>query len=351
MGIERPRDAPDLLPPRAEGGAARRPALRGRPAPHVVGRVGRRAGSGSTSAPTSRWRTPWRARSSSPGLANHAFIERRDHRLRGVQRRRSSRGRSSAAERETGVPADADPASWRTPTPRADRAMICWTLGITEHHNAVDNVLRADQPRAAAPATWAATGSGSTAARPEQRAGRRRHGRASRTSCPGFQDVERRPSVRAQFERAWGRDDPAEERLAPHRDVRGHGARRAAPRSTSSARTRRSRRPTSNARRAPARGLDVLVVQDIFLHEDGRAGRRGPAARPWRAASRRAPSPTASGACSACRKVPRDRRATRATTSGSCCELVAAPRLRHGHADARGGRGTSCDRSARCTAG
>ncbi len=24
---------------------------------------------------------------------------------------------------------------------RADRAMICWTLGITEHHNAVDNVF------------------------------------------------------------------------------------------------------------------------------------------------------------------------------------------------------------------
>ena len=24
---------------------------------------------------------------------------------------------------------------------RAERAMICWTLGITEHHNAVDNVL------------------------------------------------------------------------------------------------------------------------------------------------------------------------------------------------------------------
>ena len=24
---------------------------------------------------------------------------------------------------------------------RADRAMLCWTLGITEHLNAVDNVL------------------------------------------------------------------------------------------------------------------------------------------------------------------------------------------------------------------
>ena len=23
---------------------------------------------------------------------------------------------------------------------RADRAQLCWTLGITEHHNAVDNV-------------------------------------------------------------------------------------------------------------------------------------------------------------------------------------------------------------------
>ncbi len=44
------------------------------------------------------------------------------------------------AERETGVPAEAirDLAhAFAT----ADKAMICWTLGITEHHNAVDNVL------------------------------------------------------------------------------------------------------------------------------------------------------------------------------------------------------------------
>ena len=24
---------------------------------------------------------------------------------------------------------------------KADRAQVCWTLGITEHHNAVDNVF------------------------------------------------------------------------------------------------------------------------------------------------------------------------------------------------------------------
>jgi len=43
-------------------------------------------------------------------------------------------------QQETGVPGDVirDAAIAYA---KADRAMICWTLGITEHHNAVDNVL------------------------------------------------------------------------------------------------------------------------------------------------------------------------------------------------------------------
>jgi formate dehydrogenase major subunit len=44
------------------------------------------------------------------------------------------------AERETGVPAAAIREAAHTYA-TSDRAMICWTLGITEHHNAVDNVL------------------------------------------------------------------------------------------------------------------------------------------------------------------------------------------------------------------
>ena len=44
------------------------------------------------------------------------------------------------AERETGVPAEAIREAAHAYA-KADRAMICWTLGITEHHNAVDNVL------------------------------------------------------------------------------------------------------------------------------------------------------------------------------------------------------------------
>jgi predicted molibdopterin-dependent oxidoreductase YjgC len=44
------------------------------------------------------------------------------------------------AERETGVPADVI-RQFAHEYATADRAMICWTLGITEHHTAVDNVL------------------------------------------------------------------------------------------------------------------------------------------------------------------------------------------------------------------
>src|SRR5258705_2770521 len=44
------------------------------------------------------------------------------------------------AEQETGIPADAIREMAHS-FAKADKAMICWTLGITEHHNAVDNVL------------------------------------------------------------------------------------------------------------------------------------------------------------------------------------------------------------------
>jgi formate dehydrogenase major subunit len=44
------------------------------------------------------------------------------------------------AEEETGIPGNVIRDAALTYA-RADRGMICWTLGITEHHNAVDNVL------------------------------------------------------------------------------------------------------------------------------------------------------------------------------------------------------------------
>ena len=105
----------------------------------VLGASGPTPGSGSTSAPTSRSPTRWRARSSTPASSTTGFIERATigfaEYAAHVEPCTLDEG-----ERITGVPADVirDTAHAYA---RADRAMICWTLGITEHHNAVDNVL------------------------------------------------------------------------------------------------------------------------------------------------------------------------------------------------------------------
>jgi len=73
------------------------------------------------------------------GLENREFIE---HATTGFEEYRRSVEPCTLeyAQRETGVPAHVIGDMAQTYA-RAHRAMICWTLGITEHHNAVDNVL------------------------------------------------------------------------------------------------------------------------------------------------------------------------------------------------------------------
>ena len=73
------------------------------------------------------------------GLENRAFIERA---TTGFEEYRASVAGCEPARVEgiTGVPASAIARLGRAYA-SADRAMICWTLGITEHHNATDNVL------------------------------------------------------------------------------------------------------------------------------------------------------------------------------------------------------------------
>ena len=73
------------------------------------------------------------------GLANERFIERA---TTGFDEYRESvePWTLEEGERETGVPAEVI-RELAHAYARADRAILCWTLGITEHHNAVDNVL------------------------------------------------------------------------------------------------------------------------------------------------------------------------------------------------------------------
>src|SRR5580704_1009767 len=73
------------------------------------------------------------------GLTNDAFI------ARGTTNYENYRASVESytlevAEKATGVPGKYIEEA-ALAYARADRAMICWTLGITEHHNAVDNVL------------------------------------------------------------------------------------------------------------------------------------------------------------------------------------------------------------------
>ena len=102
-------------------------------------RAGPTGGWGSTWGPTSRWPTPSPGRSSTAGLENRTFVERA---TTGFDAYRASVEPYTLerAERTTGVPARSF-ASSAHDYARADRAKLCWTLGITEHHNAVDNVL------------------------------------------------------------------------------------------------------------------------------------------------------------------------------------------------------------------
>ena len=73
------------------------------------------------------------------GLVNRPFVERATE---GFDEYAASVEPFTLAEGErlTGVPAEVIGETAHA-FARADRAMICWTLGITEHANAVDNVL------------------------------------------------------------------------------------------------------------------------------------------------------------------------------------------------------------------
>jgi predicted molibdopterin-dependent oxidoreductase YjgC len=73
------------------------------------------------------------------GLANMEFINRATDDFEAYKAKVESYT-LEYAERETGVPAEAI-RELAHAYATADKAMICWTLGITEHHNAVDNVL------------------------------------------------------------------------------------------------------------------------------------------------------------------------------------------------------------------
>ena len=101
----------------------------------------------------------------------------------------------------TGVPAEAIRQLAQTYA-RADRANICWTLGITEHHNAVDNVLALIN-LALLTGHVGRYGSGLNPLRGQNNVQGGGDMGAIPNKLPGFQDIENDEAARAKFEEAW----------------------------------------------------------------------------------------------------------------------------------------------------
>jgi formate dehydrogenase major subunit len=105
------------------------------------------------------------------------------------------------AEQVTGVPANVI-REMAHAYAAAPRAMLCWTLGITEHHTAVDNVLSLIN-LALLTGHVGRWGSGINPLRGQNNVQGGGDMGALPDRLPGFQHVEN-DEVRARFDRAWG---------------------------------------------------------------------------------------------------------------------------------------------------
>src|SRR5262249_15209280 len=149
---------------------------------------------------------------------------------------------------------------------RADRAQVCWTLGITEHHNAVDNVLSLLN-LALLTGHVGRYGSGVNPLRGQNNVQGGGDKGAIPDRLPGFQHVEN-GGLRARFEQAWNTKIP------PKRGLHLSGMFQAMERGDfrtlyvigeNPAQSEADQHRTVRL----LNGLEFLVVQDLFLTATG----------------------------------------------------------------------------------
>ena len=138
------------------------------------------------------------------GLANERFIQ---HATSGFEAYKAQVEKYTLqrAERETGVPAESIRQVAHAYA-RAPRAELCWTLGITEHHNAVDNVLALIN-LALLTGHVGRYGSGVNPLRGQNNVQGGGDMGAIPDRLPGFQHVEN-DQLRTKFDQAWAAKVP-----------------------------------------------------------------------------------------------------------------------------------------------
>ena len=193
-------------------------------------------------------------------LTNREFIA---HSTQGFEAYAQSVAAYTLAEGErlTGVPAAAI-AEMAEAYATAERAQILWTLGITEHHNAVDNVLALCN-LALLTGHIGRWGSGLVPLRGQNNVQGGGDMGALPNKLPGFQDVTD-AEARGKFEALYGCEIPAEPGL--HLTLMFEAMERG---EITAAYVLGENPADSEADVATARrlleGLDLLVVQDIFM--------------------------------------------------------------------------------------
>jgi len=195
------------------------------------------------------------------GLHNETFVERATE---GFEEYAASVEPFSLTEGErlTGVPGEVIREVAHAYA-RADRAILCWTLGITEHHNAVDNVLALINLGLLC-GHVGRYGSGLNPLRGQNNVQGGGDMGAIPNKLPGFQDVETDAEARARFEAAWGTTIVA--RTGWHLTEMFEGMERGDLKTlyVIGENPAQSEADATKARRLLGE-LDFLVVQDILL--------------------------------------------------------------------------------------
>jgi len=193
-------------------------------------------------------------------LHNRAFIDRATTGFE-AYRQAVEKYTLDYAERVTGVPAEAIRVLAHAYA-RADRAQLCWTLGITEHHNAVDNVLALIN-LSLLTGHVGRYGSGVCPLRGQNNVQGGGDMGAIPNRLPGGNDVEK-DEQRIPFERVYGRPIQPKRglNLSEMFEAMEHGTLRTLY--VIGENPAQSEAETERAMRLLG-GLEHLVVQDIFL--------------------------------------------------------------------------------------
>jgi predicted molibdopterin-dependent oxidoreductase YjgC len=146
---------------------------------------------------------------------------------------------------------------------RADRAQICWTLGITEHHNAADNVFALIN-LALLTGHVGRYGSGVVPLRGQNNVQGGGDMGAIPNKLTGFQDIETDHEARARFEAVYGRPLHAKRGLHLSQMFEAMEDGELTACYIIGENPMRSEADTGRARKLLT-GLEHLVVQDMFL--------------------------------------------------------------------------------------